>query len=86
MSYQRSGISTGRGFGRGHGNLCGRGRGCVFNSKKPKVRGNFEALVSGIYLIGDAQQSYKCNKTTEAILNYIPGHLSEGNDIKEASE
>ena len=82
-SYQGRGSNYGRGFGRGCDNLYGKGRGRGFNPTKPRVRGKCEALGSGVYLIGYAQQADKYTKTTLAILNYIQGNFDEGNNVKE---
>ena len=57
-NYQERGSNTRRVFGSGHGNSYSRGQGRGFNSKKPKDRGKYEALGSGVYSIGYAKQAY----------------------------
>ena len=71
-SYQGHHSNTRRGFIRSCGKPYGRGqgRGCVFNSIKPKVQGKCEALGSDIYFIGDPRQEEKYTKMTEVILNH----------------
>ena len=56
MSYQGHGSNNRREFVRGNGNTYGRGQGCGFNPTKTKVWVKYEALGSGMSLIGYARQ------------------------------
>ena len=80
---QGQGSNPGRGFGRGWGNLYGRGRVHGFNTTKPKVWEKWKALRSDVYFTRYEQQEDKYTKKVEAIPNYTKGNLNEGNDIKE---
>ena len=82
MSYQVSGSNAEWGFGRGRGNSYRRGQGRGFKLTKPNVWLKCETLGSDAYSIGDAQQSDKYTKMTEAILIQIQGNFNERNDVK----
>ena len=68
--------NSGRGFGRGCGNLYSRGQGFGFNPTKLKVWGKCKPLGSDLDSIVDSRQSYKYTKITEAIINYIQGNIN----------
>ena len=84
IRYQGRGSNTRRVFVRNYGNSYGRGWGQChwFNSTKPKVQGNFEALGIDIYSIGNTRQAYKYIKTIEAKLNHIQVSLNREKDVK----
>ena len=69
---------------RGRG---GRGRGQRPNNKqgsKPQStgpKGAIDALHDHIYIVGDARQADKYNKTTEAIMAYIQTNYERGQDV-----
>lgn len=73
-----------RGNSRGRG---GRGRGQRPNNKqgnKPQnsgPKGAIEALLDNTYIVGDARQADKYNKTTEAIIAYIQTNFDRGQDV-----
>jgi hypothetical protein len=66
----------------------GRGRRPKYEGGQPKYqttgpRGAIEELKDNIYIVGDARQADKYNKTTEAILSYIQTNYTEGQDVVE---
>ena len=76
-----SGRGKGRGGGKGrsNGNAGGKGRG---NHEKPSTK---KTLNDYQYYIGSAKQSSDYDNTTEFIINYLKGHLTEGGgDIAKA--
>ena len=81
-SYQGRVSNYGIVLVRGGGNSYGRGRGCGFNPTKPKVPVKCEGLGIDTYSIRDARQADNNTKTIEAILNYIRGTFTQGNDLK----
>ena len=81
-SYQERSSNSRRLFGRGRGNIYGRGWGHEFNPTTPNVRGKCESWGSNVYYIWDARQADKYTKITDEILNYIQGNSNECNYVK----
>jgi hypothetical protein len=44
-------------------------------------KGAIDELKDNVYIVGDARQADKYNKTTEAILAYIQANYEEGMDV-----